>query len=63
MMFDYTNWKILALKVGIFNLGTLACNFKWLWPPFVERFCTMDVDLDFFLAENLVESLGKKFQK
>jgi len=41
MKFDHRDWKIISIqswKIKFF--WTLACNFRWLWPPFVELFCT-----------------------
>jgi len=44
--FDRTDWKILAFKVGkICFFLMLACNFKSLWQPFVELFCTTHFEL------------------
>jgi len=42
---------------------TLACNFKWLWPPFVKSFCTMDFELKEFCVEELIWKSWKKIQK
>jgi len=58
------DWKILAFKVGKKKFFlTLACNFRWLWPQFVESFCNMDFELKEFCVENWVESLKKKSKK
>jgi len=41
----------------------LACNFTWLWLPFVESFWTMKFELKAFYIDHLSQELGKKFQK
>jgi len=56
MRFDCTDWKILAFKVGKNVFLMLACNFRWLWHPFVEFFCTTN----FELKKNCVEELSWK---
>jgi len=53
MKFDSIDWKILAFKVGRIFFLTLFYNFKWLWLPFVESFCTIDFELKFFYVEEL----------
>jgi len=54
MKFDCIDLKIWAFKVGKKKfLWTLVCNFRWLWLPFVEKFCTTKFDFKILCVEEL----------
>jgi len=62
MKFDYIDWKIWAFKVGKKN-WIVVCNFRWLWPPYVAIFCTIDFWFKKFCVDELSSESTKKIHK